>query len=286
MSKLNPRPKFETRRYLVRGVLALSLSSLISCQTPGPAPEDELTKAKSFFSPLEKFEAVSCEIKIHLPETFKSKKRAQIAPAEAEEWNQLFEQIEKRNFSWHVSKRNCWVRGFASIRNEVANSSVKEKFVDNLEAQMRLSNCLLLQTFYYQSPLAGAGQEQYQISNEQTGLLTLASRMNSHATIRWSNTSKSLVSTSRGGEQYVAYYEQDLKPQLVRAEVRNKGRSIQVEDIAYKALPSGAKLISDYQLSLSSETEKGSAQAKVSFHQCVARVQQNRPQENPDISQQ
>lgn len=262
------------------GFIWLSLSLFAAaCSSMDKEAARELDRAQKYFTPLNDFKSVTCEVKVHLPESFKARKRSEQASKSAG-WDRLIAALEGKGFSWTTSKGNCWVRGMKNLKEQEEWSETQIQFLDNLDAQMRVGNCVLLQAFYYHSPLKGIRPDRFQLQSTEgpPGFRLVSS--NEKAQIHWASESKTLTSQSSAGEIFLASYRgEGPELEMTRATLLSTDRKLIVEDLKYRSLNSGRKLIEEYMISLKEAGVEAIPQARLRFQHCIARIRAPEPQE-------
>ncbi|MCB0411617.1 MAG: hypothetical protein KDD22_03780, partial [Bdellovibrionales bacterium] len=148
--------------------MKVSLSLLVflllsACETASKKLEMQWTDAQSYLAPLSSYRSVVCTAHLQLPESFKAVKRQDKTSKPKVSWNQLFATLESHSYGGQWTRGDCAVRGFNNIKGKESLDSSQTQFLESLESQVKLGNCILLKNFFYGSPLAGPLLKEYSL---------------------------------------------------------------------------------------------------------------------------
>ncbi len=267
-------------RFLRIVILSLPIFFLfVSCSSQEKKLEADLEKAKAYFAPLNDYRSISCDAKMHLPESFKARKRSELTKAhELKLWNDIFTAVESKSFSYSNSMGRCWVRGMKNLKSQFARKGDKPeaqhlKFLNNLEAQAQVGSCILLQALYYHSPLSDLRFDRFALAgNAERGGITLISS-NGKSEINWSPESKTLTSKAANDEIFMASYEGEgpaLK--IKRAAIISSSHTLSIDEFKFTTLPNSRLIVAEYLLSFDENEGSSEPQVRLQFDNCVSRV--------------
>ena len=278
-----------------------TLLLVVSCSSQEKQLEADLQKAKIYFAPLNDYRSVTCEVKMHLPESFKARKRSELSKeSELKLWNDMFLAVESKAFSYSNSMGRCWVRGMKNIKNQFVGKAQRRerdededgekqeevppkeetqhgKFLNNLEAQAQVGSCILLQALYYHSPLSDLRFDRYALAgNAEKGGITLIAN-NGKSEINWSPESKTLTSKAANDEIFMATYEgEGHSIKIKRAAIINSSHTLSIEEFKFHTLQNSRLVISEYLLSFDENEGVSEPQVRLQFENCVTRIRSER----------